>query len=357
MVGMYRRQLQRWSRSIALVLAGPLLWAQDPCRQGGEALARQEFSRAEELLLRCLDFHPAHYPAYLQLCGLYQRQGREEDLNRVAEQGLRRFPQELRFYLVVGLHAGRKGDYDRAVEVLTEGARRWPEVESLQKNLMEAYVARGLERLDQGENEAAAADLRRVLELDSENTEALLNLGRALHNLNRSVEALEIFDRAAAIDPSLPLIHFHRGLVLSTLGEYEEALSALDRQLQLDPEHPPSYYFRGLCHQYKAEWEKAAADFRRAVAKMPDHSLAYHELGRSLEHLGRHQEAEEAFRHSLRLNPSDPKVLYALGRLLLRRGEREEARVLFQRAGELHSQNRSAAPGEIRFQSSGTARP
>lgn len=324
--------------------------AQDVCREGAARFQQGDLQQAELLLKECLRQRPDHYPAYLQLCGLYQRQGRGEDLNAVAEEGLQRFPEDIRFYLTVGIHAGRTEEYDRAISVLSDALARWPDSGPVRENLLQAYVARGLLRLDRQDNAGAADDLEQALALDETNTEALLNLGRALHNLHRSADALEAFDRALEQNPEIPLIHFHRGMVLQSLGEYDLAIQALDREIQGNPGYPPSYYFRGLCHQFKADWEKAAADLEEAVRRMPEHELARYELGRTLVRLGRSSEAEAAFRRSLELNPNGTKALNSLGRLLMRRGEAEEARRLFDRAARIRAEERSADPGEIRFE-------
>lgn len=144
-----------------LLPAGWLLLAAatDVCRDGAARLEQGDLLQAESLLEECLRRHPDHYAAYLQLCSLYQRQGRHEQLNAVAQEGLKRFPEDIRFYLAVGIHAGRSGDYERAISVLGQARNRWPDSEPIRSNLAQAHVARGLARLDEGDNEGAAADL------------------------------------------------------------------------------------------------------------------------------------------------------------------------------------------------------
>jgi Tfp pilus assembly protein PilF len=188
--------------------------AEDPCQSGLEALDRKEFAAAETRLKDCLKNAPPTVAPYLALCGLYQSQGRTKDLHEVALAGLQRFPQEKRFYLTVGIQAGQEERYERAIEVFSEGFRRWPDDANLRKNLASAHLLLGMKQLDEAKNQEAESHLRKATQLADNDVEAHLNLGRALHNLSRSVEALAEFDRVLALNAQTPLAHFHRGLVL-----------------------------------------------------------------------------------------------------------------------------------------------
>ena len=105
----------------------------------------------------------------------------------------------------------------------------------------------------------AEKHLRNATELSDGNIEAHLNLGRALHNLNRSTEAVAQFDKVIALDPKTPLAWFHRGMVLQSLGELDQAIADLTTEIKLNPEYPPSYFFRGRALMTKGEWNEALA--------------------------------------------------------------------------------------------------
>jgi tetratricopeptide (TPR) repeat protein len=320
------------------------------CRAGLEAYQKKDFAGAERSLKQCLELRPDLLTAHLQLCGIYQNQGRDEDLYQIASNAIKRFPEEKRFYLAVGYLAGRKGDYDETIEVLSEAFRRWPGDPAVREPLSRAHFERGLASLDQGEHPSAETDLRKVLELSPDHFEAMLNLGRALHNLEQSTEALQLFDRVFIRSPRTPLVQFHRGIVLYDMGDYDAAVAALDLEIQSNTSYPPSYLFRGLALAHKGEWEKALADLTVASRQMPESAEAAYSSGRCLHRLGRKAEAETAFRRSIELNPSDPRVYTSLGRLLLERGRLEEGREMLQRGRELHAQNRETRPGEVLYE-------
>jgi tetratricopeptide (TPR) repeat protein len=311
---------------------GLALQVLDPCRQGTEAFQGKDYHRAETLLQQCLSQHSNEIGPYLTLCALYQSQNRQDDLYEIALEGLDRFPAEKRFYLTVGAGAGRRKDYDRAILTLAEGRERWPEEAGFQRGLLHAYLARGMQFLDAGENSLAAEDLRSALDLDPGNIEAMLNLGRSLHNLQLSGQALELFDRVKQTAPRAPLIDFNRGVALSGLGRFDEVIPAMNRQLMLTPGYAACYYFRGLAFLHKGEWDKARADLTIAVERMPDFHEAVYRLGRCYVHFGQLEKAEAAFRRSMALEPSDVRSIYALGRVLQQSGRVEEAKEMFKKA-------------------------
>lgn len=329
--------------------------AADSCRQAREALQRRDLNAAEGLLKQCLAADPAQLGTHLDLCGVYQAQGRVEDLVRAASDGMKRFPEEHRFYLTVASHAGRNGQYRRAIEVFSEAHRRWPQDVQFKQGLASAHLYFGMQWLDKGKNEDAERHLRKAAILGEQDVDAHLNLGRALHNLNRSVEAEAEFDRVIALDPKTPLAWFHRGMIRHALGELNAAITDLSEEVRRNPEYPPSYLLRGRAFQAKGLFREALADLETAVRKMPDNPRAVFTRGRCRHQLGLTSEAEADFRRAMELEPDNPEPMNALARLLSIAGRKDQAELLFQEAKKKAEAIRTAKPGEIRFEGSTAA--
>ncbi|HYK89352.1 MAG TPA: tetratricopeptide repeat protein [Acidobacteriota bacterium] len=326
-----------------LVVAVPGENAQDSCRLATDAMSRGDSAAAESLLRECIKVQPGIITPYIQLCALYQSRGREIDLYRTALDGLGKFPGEKRFYLTVALHDTRNRRYESAIKVLAEGLRRWPGDSRLRDSLGVAYLEMGLGQLDAGKDLEAEKSLRKATQMNPDDVEARLNLGRALHNLRRSREAIAEFDRVLQLKPDLPLAHFHRGMVLCNLGEFKPAIVDLDKEIQMNPGYPPSYLFRGVARMGLEEWPGALPDLETAVLRMPDNFKAHYSLGRCLSRLGRTADAEAEYRKAMELDPSDASTVMALARLLQQAGKSAEAGVLFKRAGELMDLHRVPA--------------
>jgi Flp pilus assembly protein TadD len=324
----------------------------DVCTQARSALQRRDLGTAEGLLKQCMAANPTLLGPLLDLCGIYQAQGRGEDLVRAASEGIKRFPAERRFYLTVANHAGRNGQYDRALEVFGEAHRRWPQDEQFKDGLASAHLYLGAQQLDKGQDREAERHLRQAVTLSEKDVDARLNLGRALHNLNRSVEAEEEFSRVIALDPKAPLARFHRGMVRQSLGDLDAAIADLSEEIRQNPAYPPSYFSRGKAYQTKGLLNEALADLDVAAKKMPDHGRVLFARGRCHLQLARFAEAETDFRKAIALEPDNPEPINALAQLLWRSGRKQEAERLFKQGREKGQVVRTAQPGEIRFEGS-----
>jgi tetratricopeptide (TPR) repeat protein len=320
------------------------------CKTGIDAATRGELAMAEPALKECVGSARAPLEAFLMLAGIYQSRRDAEGVYRVVSEGMKRYPDEKRFYLTAGAHLGRERQFDDAVRVLSAAEKRWPGDEKIRELLASALFARGSAALDAGEDLRAVEDLRRAVLLAPEDVEALMNLGRARHNLARYEEALEAFDRVAKLQPGVPLLRFHRGMSYYALGDFERAVADLDAQLSVDDSYAPGYLVRGLARLSKGEDEPAAQDLARATAALPGNAAARLGLGRALLRLRRLEEAETHLRAAMKFDPEDPAPVHTLVTVLSRLDRREEARELAKTAADLAKRRRTAAPGEIRFE-------
>lgn len=340
----------------AAFLMWPILLAfqtQDPCASGAQAAAARNLQAAAELLSKCVQSPAAPLEAFLMLCGVHQAQRNEAALFATAREGMRRFPEDRRFYLTAGVQAARAKQYREAVEILEAGHRRWRDDEKLRSLLASAWFARGTELLDAGNNEEAADALQRSTALVPDDPEAHLNLGRAWHNLHRFEKALAAFDRVLEIRPATPLARFHRGLALYSLGEFDRAIADLDAEIASGGGYPPAYLVRGLSRLSRGNAEDAVRDLDLAAARMPDSAAAQVSFARALMRLDRLQEAEARLRRAIELDAGDPATWNMLISVLNRSGRSDEARALAPKAAELARKSRSAKPGEIRFEDAG----
>jgi predicted O-linked N-acetylglucosamine transferase (SPINDLY family) len=93
----------------------------------------------------------------------------------------------------------------------------------------------GILRYQLGDAQGAEDILRFSLEKSPQQTNALLNLGNALQDLNRVEEAITCFDQVLALDPEDTGAHYNRGNAYSVIGKNEEALQDYIQTFRLDP--------------------------------------------------------------------------------------------------------------------------
>ena len=166
------------------------------------------------------------------------------------------------------------GEGERAKRLLDTSLNRFPgEVDLL--------FSRVLYFDSQGDLEGSERDLRSIIEIKPDDARALNHLGYMLANqTSRYDEALQLLERAIALNPGDPATTDSLAWAQYKLGRYDEAL----------------------------------ANIRRAFAAFPDPEVASH-MGEILWAMGRREEALAVWERALEEAPNDPLVTEAMERL------------------------------------------
>ncbi len=193
------------------------------------------------------------------------------------------------------------GDFDAAVEALTDALEIVPSNLGLQAQLVQVYLDAG--RLDEAGD--LVADARR----SRQDNLALFQLEAQVLSARGSVgEAVALLQRARARHEDEPIAHVALAGLYSEHDRVDEAVGVL----------------------------------QAAEERFPDNSLIVFQLGAAFERGRRFQEAERAFRRVLEQDPDDARTLNYLGYMLAERGERlDESVDLIRRAVELDPHNGS----------------
>lgn len=77
--------------------------------------------------------------------------------------------------------------------------------------------------------------ITKLLAIDSESYDALVNKGAALHQLGQYEAAIAAYDRVLETLPYFAEALVNKGATLDQLGRYEDAIAAYDRVLTIKP--------------------------------------------------------------------------------------------------------------------------
>jgi len=111
--------------------------------------------------------------------------------------------------------------------------------------------------LDEVAPEEASAAYRRALELDPTHVDALINLGRLLHEAGQVGAAEAHYRRARARRPDDATACFNHGVALEDLGRLADAIAAYERALACDPDYVDAHY--NLARLYERLGRQTAA--------------------------------------------------------------------------------------------------
>jgi predicted TPR repeat methyltransferase len=110
--------------------------------------------------------------------------------------------------------------------------------------------------------------------------------GRSLLDARRFTEALALFDRARAMAPDDPGVHYNLGLLFSDLGRADDALAAYDHSLRFDANDAKVHNNRGSVLQILGRLAEAGDAFQRALDLRPDLDYPYINMGQLREQQG-----------------------------------------------------------------------
>lgn len=144
----------------------------------------------------------------------------------------------------------------RAEDVQAMGlARRWTDaaVEELQD------LARLTDPVDDA---AAEAELRQAIAQNPCEVQAFADLTALLSRHGRHDDALEVVDQALGWCSDVALLQLQAGRVLSAAGRSVQAIDAFHRALALDPTLADAHYELGLLYEDIGEPRRSARHFR-----------------------------------------------------------------------------------------------
>ena len=273
------------------------------------ALVSNDPSGARDLLERLVSASPSFGPALRLLADSYRALGREADAERAVYQ------------------AGRRPGFtpfaDPVVDALTRQSRNSTLLLRVASDATLTVNAAWSEYL-----------VRRAVEFDPMNPDAVLKLARLLRALERNEEALTFFLEYARMVPGDYLGLAHIGGCLSALGRYGEAEQYFRRSLAgLDD--ATTHYNLGLLMSMTGRLPEAEREYRRAIALDPAHADARGNLGPLLVRMGRMRDATDELRRLVADDPENVSALTNLGVVLIQQGRAKAARPYLEQALQL----------------------
>jgi adenylate cyclase len=122
--------------------------------------------------------------------------------------------------------------------------------------------------------------------------------------LRKYEEGIMEAQKCVALDPNGAHGYLYLNMVLRFAGRFEEAVQAIEKAIRLNP-FPPNTYFRDACRAYffVGRYEEAIAAGKKAVTLSPNDGQAHLSLAIAYSLAGRQKEARIEAEEVLRLNP------------------------------------------------------
>jgi tetratricopeptide (TPR) repeat protein len=188
--------------------------------------------KAAAYLARIPESDPYFERGLLFRTDLFYGQGNIEKALQLADQGIKKFPDQPRFVLIKASLLKEKGSWQKAAELLEKGHTNWPEN-------IDILFSLGVLWDDQGDKNKAMEYMEKIIVIDSDYPEALNYLGYSLaeleHNLDR---ALVLVNNALKQDPDNGYYMDSLAWVLFKQGKLNKAWEAIGQAVKLAGNDP-----------------------------------------------------------------------------------------------------------------------
>jgi tetratricopeptide (TPR) repeat protein len=188
------------------------------------------------------------------------------------------------------------------------------------------------ELMKKGQNEAAAAEWRKAIELNPNEAQAHNNLGVMLAETGKPDEAIEHYRKAVELSPEYPEAHNNLGEALITKRRLDEAIVHFAKAIELNPKHASAYSNLGAALAQQGKLQEAIPYLQKAVEYKPEPADVQNNLGIALAMTGRMEEAIPPLEKALAARPQSFEAHVVLGRVLAATKRFREAIPHFEQA-------------------------
>ena len=163
------------------------------------------------------------------------------------------------------------------------------------------------------ESLAKALELaQKAVAMDEFNPNNYDTLGYVFSLMRKQDQALVEFEKASELCPSCSDPYMYIGYIQYCMDETDKAIGSMQIALRLNP-YPPNYYYVhfGNAYRHVGKYDEAISWYNKALQISPNVQNAYVGLVTAYSLLGREEEARSAARELLRLSPKFSVEHYA----------------------------------------------
>src|SRR6266567_7900260 len=179
---------------------------------------------------------------------------------------------------------------------------------------------------EQGQDDRAIAHYKAVLKSHPRGDATVWNnLGGSLAATGKLEEAIDAFQNALKLDPSMGDAHQNLALALARSGRQQESLVHFRDAARLEPENVRVHNIYAVMLGAAGRSDEAIQEFQIALQLAPGFAATHVNLANLLAKQHRRDEAMAHYSEALRLNPAFVEAHYYIGSLLLEEGRTEDA--------------------------------
>ncbi len=197
----------------------------------------------------------------------------------------------------------------------------------LQAQSTESLMNQGNMLLSNGAFDQAVSVFRKVIARDPSNFEAQFNLGYAYLNRGRYSNAVTEFKRALQINPASAECWSNIAMAYESLGQSQNAINALYRAVQQNPRNITARINLATMYGQKKMLGKAIAQYKQILQIDGTNLDATVNLAKCLISQGKYKEAKHYLKSAMAINPNDAEAYWEYGNILWNKDKNAEGAI------------------------------
>jgi tetratricopeptide (TPR) repeat protein len=339
--------------------AGAEAWFQN----GQLALQDNDLSSAEAAFRHVLVLDPKAGAAYSNFGVIAMRQKKWDEALQNLRKAEKLSPRTTGIRLNIGLVEFRRGNFREAISPFQMALREAPDAvqpryllglcqvlvevypsatmtleplwDAMSSDVMYLYVF-GMAANKSGKKDLDERAMKQMIDIGSNAPQFHLILAKAYLYAKDYRKAVDELQKGEATDPSLPFLHFNRGIAYMHMGENEKSEAEFKKDVAIEPDIPDSYERLGML--YLRQQRDAESSFHEALKRDARSANAYYGLTRILQRQGKIDSALKTIDEALKLSPDSYNVHLTRPDLAVE-GKEEEAEQEFAVAKRLLGAN------------------
>jgi tetratricopeptide (TPR) repeat protein len=247
------------------------------------------------------------------------------------QKALQQQPDDNEATQLLGLSYYLSGKPTQAIPLLEKVQTWYPRA-----NVDAAYIL-GQCYIQTKDYERARYAFARMFDLQPDSAESYLVAGRMLFRQEFVPIALEYTQKAAKLDPKLPLAHFLLGEIHVFKSQVPEAIADFQEELKINPGDAAAYYKLADAYSRIQKFDESERLLQRSIWLDPTSTGPYILMGKVLEKKGEPELAVRALQRAAAMDPNNPVTHHLLGQAYRDLGHTEDAERELKLANELQS--------------------
>jgi tetratricopeptide (TPR) repeat protein len=177
----------------------------------------------------------------------------------------------------------------------------------------------------------------KMFDVPGDSAAAYLFTSRMLLRQEFDPIAEEYAQKAATLDPKLPLVHYLLGELYMYKSRMPEAIAEFQKELAINPAYAATYYKLADAYSRVQKFDEAQQLLQRSIRLDATSSVPFILMGKVLEKKGDYDLAVLALKHAVVMEPNNATTHHLLGQAYRDMGRKEDAEAELKRAEELRT--------------------